>query len=349
MRDGPRRGRKPSQQSAALEQDRRRKAQTTPLSGPTGRHCVRSVATALPAATVRETVGKLLGHRFDSLEHVHVLDTGGRLIGLVPLMRLVAAREESRLDQIMDANPPSARPTLSQVKLLMLARRHRIAAPPVVDPKGRLLGCVPPHAVIEIAGRMHAQDISRLAGILHQEEPAHHALEAPPWQRVFNRLPWLLLGLVGSAVATIMMAGFEQRLSAQIAVAFFIPAIVYLADAVGTQTEALVVRGLSFDAPRLSRLLTGELAAGSMIGAVLGAIAFLLVYFGFGDALLALAVALAIFVAGSLATLCGLFFPWLLWRAGLDPAFGSGPVATVVQDVLSLLIYFWIVQLILPG
>jgi magnesium transporter len=135
----------------------------------------------------------------------------------------------------------------------------------------------------------------------------------------------------------------------QIAVAFFIPAIVYLADAVGTQTEALVVRGLSFNAPRLSRLLAGEVAAGSMIGATLGALALPLAYIGFGDARLALAVAIAIFVAGSLATVCGLFFPWLLWRAGLDPAFGSGPVATIVQDVLSLLVYFRSVQLILPA
>jgi magnesium transporter len=119
---------------------------------------------------------------------------------------------------------------------------------------------------------------------------------------VLNRLPWLLLGLVGGAVATLMTARFEERLSAQIAVAFFIPAIVYLADAVGTQTEALVVRGLSFNAPRLSRLLAGEVAAGSMIGATLGALALPLAYIGFGDARLALAVAIAIFVAGSLAT-----------------------------------------------
>jgi magnesium transporter len=297
VRDGLRHGRKPSHLRAASERDRGGTGEATRLL-PTGRHCVRSVATALRGATMRETVDGLLGHRFDCLEHVHVLDTGGRLIGIVPLIRLLAAQEDSRLEEIMDANPPTAGRNLSQDKLLMLARRHRIAAPPVVDPEGKLLGCVPPHAVIEIAGRMHAQDISRLAGILHQEESAHLALEAPPWRRVLNRLPWLLVGLIGSGVATIMMAGFEERLSAQIAVAFFIPAIVYLAHAVGTQTEALVVRGLSFNAPRLSRLLTGEVAAGSMIGAMLGAIALPLTYIGFGDARLALAVALAIFVSG---------------------------------------------------
>lgn len=349
MQDPPRHGPSHARQRRAADQDRDRNAKAAHLSGATGRHCVRSVATALPGATVRQTIDGLLGRRFDCLEQVHVLDTGGRLIGLVPLIRLLAAREDTRLEEIMQADPPTASRNLSQDKLVMLARRNGIAALPVVDPEGRLLGCVPPHAVIEIAGRMHAKDISRLAGILHQEQPAHLALEAPPRRRVLSRLPWLLLGLVGSAVATLMMARFEERLSAQIAVAFFIPAIVYLADAVGTQTEALVVRGLSFNAPRLSRLLTGEVATGSMIGAMLGAIALPLAYIGFGDVRLALAVALAIFVAGSLATVCGLLFPWLLSRAGLDPAFGSGPVATVVQDVLSLLVYLWTVQLILPA
>ncbi|MGZ8725355.1 MAG: magnesium transporter [Aeromicrobium sp.] len=39
--------------------------------------------------------------------------------------------------------------------------------------------------------------------------------------------------------------------------------------------------------------------------------------------------------------------PWLIDRLGRDPAFGSGPLATVVQDVLSLLIYFLIAMSIL--
>jgi magnesium transporter len=38
--------------------------------------------------------------------------------------------------------------------------------------------------------------------------------------------------------------------------------------------------------------------------------------------------------------------PWTLHRLGTDPAFGSGPLATVIQDLLSVLIYFAIVLLI---
>jgi magnesium transporter len=34
-----------------------------------------------------------------------------------------------------------------------------------------------------------------------------------------------------------------------------------------------------------------------------------------------------------------LSLPWILNRFGIDPAFGSGPLATVIQDLLSVIIY----------
>jgi magnesium transporter len=53
-------------------------------------------------------------------------------------------------------------------------------------------------------------------------------------------------------------------------------------------------------------------------------------------------VALALLAACSTATLVAMTLPWLLWRLGGDPAFGSGPLATVIQDLLSILIYLLI-------
>jgi magnesium transporter len=157
----------------------------------------------------------------------------------------------------------------------------------------------------------------------------------------------LLVGLLGSVVATFVVSRFEHALEARVAVAFFVPGLVYLADAIGTQTEAVAVRGLSLSHAPLRVLLAGELDAGLLIGLTLAALTFPAVWFVFGDLYLALAVALALMVAGGVATTIGLFLPWVLYRAGKDPAFGSGPVATIIQDVLSLLIYFTIVSLLL--
>jgi magnesium transporter len=136
------------------------------------------------------------------------------------------------------------------------------------------------------------------------------------------------------------MPRFEAVLETRIAVAFFVPAIVYLADAIGTQTEAIAVRYLSLEQAPLHRLLGGELAAGVLIGASLGVVIFPAVSLAFNDLPLAFAVSGAVVVAGACAASVGSFFPWLFARAGKDPALGSGPVATIIQDVLSILIYF---------
>jgi magnesium transporter len=160
-------------------------------------------------------------------------------------------------------------------------------------------------------------------------------------------LPWLLIGLVGSVVATWVVARFEQALNDRIAIAFFVPGLVYLADAIGTQTEAVAVRGLSLSHARLSSLVAGELRTGLLIGITLGAITLPLVWLVFGDLQLALAVSLALLCAGGVATTIGLVLPWLLDRMGVDPAYGSGPLATVIQDLLSLVIYFSIVSSVL--
>jgi magnesium transporter len=132
-----------------------------------------------------------------------------------------------------------------------------------------------------------------------------------------------------------------------IAVSFYVPGIVYLADAIGTQTQAITVRGLSVSRTPFRRLLVGELWTGTLIGLCLGGLAVPLILLAFRDLHLAHAVGSAITFAGAVATGIGLLLPRTLSTRGQDPAFGSGPVATIIQDVLSLLIYFTIAQLLI--
>ncbi len=101
------------------------------------------------------------------------------------------------------------------------------------------------------------------------------------------------MGLLGSALATWVVARFETALAARPALAFFIPGLVYLADAIGTQTEAVAVRGLSLSRVGVARLIGGELRTGALIGLVLALAALPMVWLVFGDLRLAAAVALA--------------------------------------------------------
>jgi len=140
----------------------------------------------------------------------------------------------------------------------------------VVDASGALLGAVPPQALLQVLRREHVEDLHLLTGITRENARARHAIDDPPMRRARHRLPWLLAGLAGSAAATAAMAGFEDLIQAHVAVAFFVPALVYLADAIGTQSEAIAVRGLSLTRSGIGHLVAGELRTGAVIGSVLG-------------------------------------------------------------------------------
>ena len=150
---------------------------------------------------------------------------------------------------------------------------------------------------------------------------------------------------VGSAMAAMLVRGFEADLAADVRLAFFIPGIVYMADAVGTQTEALVIRGLSVGVG-IRRVFRLESLTGLLIGLVLAAITLPTVWLVLGSSSLALTVSLSLMAACGVATVVAMSLPWLMSTLGHDPAFGSGPLATVLQDLLSLIIYFGIASLL---
>jgi magnesium transporter len=145
------------------------------------------------------------------------------------------------------------------------------------------------------------------------------------------------------------MAKFEATLQENVAIAFFIPALVYLTDAIGTQTEAIAIRGLSVRRTPLGRILLLEFMTGGLIGLVLALVAFVGIWLVLGDILLGLGVSISLLVAGTLASTLGLMLPWLLSKMRIDPAFGTGPVATIIQDVLTIVVYFAVMTALLGG
>ncbi len=278
---------------------------------------------------------------------VCVVEHDGRLVGTLTATELLALPDGANLGaSAMRRNGPRVQPGTDQEVMASIALHHGVAAVPVVDANGRLMGVVGPAKLMSILRREHVEDLHRLAGITREAEHAREAIEEPPMRRARHRLPWLIVGLGGSMLATFVVARFESALAAKPALAFFVPGLVYLADAIGTQSEAIAVRGLSLSHVGMARLFGGELRTGLLIGMVLALLAFPMVWLAFGELRLAAAVTIALAGASALASVLGLLLPWVLARFGADPAYGSGPLATIVQDVLSLLIYFAAVSVI---
>ena len=162
-----------------------------------------------------------------------------------------------------------------------------------------------------------------------------------------HRLPWLLIGLVGGVLLTIFLSSFEELLERNIQLSFFIPVIVYMASALGSQTGSVYIRNLGREKVRLSRYFVKEILFGIMLGGIFGTGIGVFAFLWFHSLQTALTVGIAMFITMAIAPLVGLIIPAILQWERTDPAVGAGPFATVIQDALSLLIYFAVAGVVL--
>jgi magnesium transporter len=299
-----------------------------------------AVPVADPECSVGEVRGGLAGRRFESIAYV-VACRDGRPVGLARLEDVFAAAPSTPLREVMDPDPPVIEHGTDEEVAAWKAVRHGESALIVVDDDRRFRGLISSRRMVEVLLREHDEDLARLGGYAASTTTARHATEEPVGRRLAHRLPWLVFGLGGVVASAGIVGAYERNLDRNVLLAFFVPGIVYMADAVGTQTEALVIRGLSVGVP-VGRIVRRELLTGLLVGGAIAAVFLPIALALWGDADVAVATSLALLAACSTATVVAMTLPWVLDRLGADPAFGSGPLATVVQDLLSLLIYFWI-------
>ena len=153
------------------------------------------------------------------------------------------------------------------------------------------------------------------------------------------RLPPLLIGLFLGIGISVLTSRFEEVLEKNIHIAFFIPFVVYLAAAIGTQTETIFSGDLKTGKASFHEYLIKEICIGFLTGTLFGVISFGIVFWWFSDLRLALSVGISTFLAIFVAPLIALITTQIFHDLNMDPATGSGPIATVIQDATSIIIY----------
>lgn len=300
-------------------------------------YVTRDVPTAKPEDDAGLTWSRLAGTDFESVHDIAVL-SGTALAGIVSIERLLAAPPETKLGDLMDRDPAVVTAGTYRERVAAKMVDHGESSVAVVDEHGDFAGLVPPRRMLKVLLAEHNEDLARIGGYLAGTDVARLAAEESVAQRLIHRMPWLLLGLVGAMASAVMVGAFEAQLDKKVLVAFFVPAIVYMAGAVATQTATLLIRGLSVGVD-FRRVVWRELATGLFAGLLIGG-----VFMGFatavwGDVAVASTVALALVASCSTATIVAMALPYAFQHFGIDPAFGSGPLVTVIQDLLSIAVY----------
>ena len=278
---------------------------------------------------------------FETINYIYVTRDDKKLLGTVSLRELFQAEKSQKISDIMKSDPVCLHPHSDQERAVILALHNNIKAIPVVDQNHILLGIIPSDKILQILHSEHVEDLLRVAGVQSSLLEVSNLGKESVLGLFGRRLPWLLVGLGAGLAATWIIRSFQFVIEAEIFLVAFIPAIVYLSDAVGNQTQILFIRNMTFhELFKFRSYIFRELKIGILLSITLAS--FFAVLGGLIASSLAIAVVLGftLFISVFLSMGVAIFMPWFLSRVHQDPALASGPFSTAVRDILSLFIYF---------
>lgn len=284
--------------------------------------------TADVLRNVRENV-----EEYDSIDYIYILDDG-KLMGVVSMRELLST--DGKLGDLMRRDTIASTPEDDPFDIPYLALSHGIKAIPVVDQEGRFMGAVTHDEIIRILKMEADRDILHFGGVFHR------VIDQDPGalNMVKSRVPWLVVGVIGGTITAALIGSFEDLLSEFIALASFIPIMVYMSDAVGTQSEALIIRKIAVD-PSMRPLIyiRREFMVAAGIGALSSAFAGLMAGLTRMNPSLGLIIFISMFFSVLAAVLISTASPLVFRRLGFDPAVATGPLATILSDFTTTLIY----------
>jgi magnesium transporter len=280
----------------------------------------------------------------DEVYYVYVVDNDDILQGLLSLKKLLLASPKARIKNIYTADIISVRTDTHREEVANIMEKYDLVALPVVDSINRLMGRITIDDVVDVIREEAEKDYQMASGIAEDVEPSANALLLTR-----ARIPWLFIGLVGGAVAAIVLSRYKEDLGLYPEMAFFIPLIAAMGGNVGVQSSAIIVQGIAANTIGIEstgRKLFKELTVALINGTVLSAI--MLGYNLIRQESLALTatVSLSLFSVILFASLFGTFIPMILNRFKIDPALATGPFITTLNDIIGLAIYLMMGRLL---
>lgn len=271
--------------------------------------------------------------------YCYVVDDEQRLVGVVPIRRLLTTPPDARVDSIM-IHDVMAIPSWATV--LVAAEyfvNRRFLAFPVVEPGGRLVGVVDVSLFTDDVLALARQSFDGIFQIIG----VHATSGRTAWTSFRDRFPWLLCNVGGGLLCALLSSRYEGLLDYLVVLALFIPVVLALAESVSIQSVTLTLQNLS-DGPVnwavFGRGLAREFATAAMLGIACGSLVGLAAIVWKSAVGVGLVLTLAIAVAMITACLLGVLMPTVLRAARADPKIAAGPIVLALTDLATLLFYF---------
>ncbi|AST90358.1 magnesium transporter [Sutcliffiella cohnii] len=297
--------------------------------------------------TVMEVVAKLksFAEIAETINYLYVIDGDKKLVGVVSYRDLILADANEKIEDIMFSRVISVSADTDQEEVANIIGRYDFLAVPVIEEDGTLVGIITVDDVIDVVMQEANEDIEKLSASGKDID-----FDTKAWVASRRRLPWLILLLFIGLISGSIISNFEETLEAVVALAFFMPMIAGMTGNTGTQSLAVVVRGLitrEMDMKVAVGLVLRELRVGIIIGITCGILIAIIAWVWLPDPMFGVVVGISLLCTLIIGTLAGTIIPLILYKLNVDPAIASGPLITTLNDIISLFIYFGIATALL--
>ncbi len=295
-----------------------------------------------PAFTANEAVLQIRtqSESVDVPFYVYVVDEDNRLLGVVPLRRLVTCPQDTLIRELMVEDPFTVDTDDDSEEAASIAKKYDIMAVPVVDDSHHLMGVIPGDSLFDVMEKEATEDMYRMAGLSEDD-----SIFTPVPTSFRQRFPWVLVNLVTAFIASTVVRAFEGTIAQFAMLAAFMPVVAGMGGNIGNQALVVITRGIALgelDFTSSRKALFKESALGALLGLVAGIVAATVAYLSASDPTNAFSLGMVILISivanMALAGLLGAAIPLTLRALGRDPALGSNILLTACTDSIGYLL-----------
>lgn len=302
--------------------------------------------TLIQDLTVGQSVSLLqrVKPNIDLHRQLYVTDVHNKLIGYINLEDLVLKSPQTRLESIVKQVPYIAQAQEDQERVARKMVHYGMLTVPVVNDQFFLLGVIPEDTLIDVIQQEATEDVQRISAA----PVTTSYFEIPLWSLIGQRSFILGMLLIVGSITSFIVGYFEATLT-KFLVLFF-TMLVSTGGNTGSQTSAIAIQAMSsgdLNESNRKHFIFREILIGSMLGIILGAVAFVRVYLWYGQFMGSVVVSLSLSIIVLISVLLGACLPLALQKYGVDPAFSASPVLATIMDILGISIYCYVAYLIL--
>ena len=301
--------------------------------------------------TVMEAIDHIrrTGADSESIYTCYVTNASRKLEGVLTIRELLLAKDDQRVGDLMETDVITAETTEDQEEAVARMMKYDFISLPVVDKEQRLVGIVTVDDVMDVMEEEATEDFEKMAAMAPSEKPY---LKTSVFSLAKHRIMWLLVLMISGMITGGILGRYEAAFAAMPLLVTFIPMLTDTGGNAGSQSSTLVIRGMAVGEIELRdfmKVFWKELRVSILVGVVLSAVNFVRLIITYpGNEMIALTVAMALFVTVLLAKTVGGILPMAAKLCHAAPAIMAAPLITTIVDAISLVVYFQIASALLP-